>query len=121
MYDITSFDFVWGCAIDIFHLAYEGITKLMLMRTFVLRSTKEAREMLAEISFMYMGTRVFTETARKGRKLQVKMLKGNELGVLILSIFPVIAYRVIEGNTNYWSVTGQMCERYSGISMFLMW
>ncbi len=106
LYDITGFDFIWGVAIDIFHLCFEGISKVMLIRLFVLRKTKDSRQLLADVSLLYEGIRVFTETARKSRKVQVKMLKGNELSVLTLSIFPAIVYNVIEGDTNYWSVTG---------------
>ncbi len=107
LYDITNFDFIWGLAIDVFHICFEGISKLMLVRLFVLRTSKEFRELLMEISFMYEGTRVFSETARKTRRIQVKMMKGNELAVLTLSIFPAIVFCIIEGNTNYWSVSDE--------------
>ena len=111
LYDITNFDFIWGMAIDVFHICFEGISKLMLVRLFVLRTSKESRELLAEISFMYVGTRVFTETARKARRIQVKMLKGNELAVLTLSVFPAIVFCIIEGNTNYWSVSDELLPK----------
>ncbi len=95
---------MWGAAIDCFHNCFEGVSKLMLIRIFINHNTKETRELLAEITFIYLRTRVFSETARKPRKIQVKMLKGNELAVLTLTVFPVIAYYVIDGDTNYWFV-----------------
>ena len=108
LYDISGFDFIWSLAIDIFHLCFEGISKTMLIRMLVLKTSKEAKQLLADITLLYQGTRVFTETARKTRLLQVKKLKGNELAVLTLSIFPAIIYNIIEGDNNhrYWPKTG---------------
>ncbi len=95
LYDFPDLDFIWGLPIDVFHIAFEGITKLMLVRMFVTKSNKETRELLGMLSYYYEKMKVFTETPRKTRKLSVKQLKGNELAVLTFSVFPVLALNLL--------------------------
>ena len=77
-------------AIDIFHLGWEGISKLKLVRLFVACKNAEARGLLAQFSFFYEKMMVFSETSRATRRIVVKQLKGNELAVLTLSAFPLL-------------------------------
>ena len=50
LYDLEGFDVVWHVGIDVFHLCYVGVTKLLLKRMFVARSTVESRQLLQEIN-----------------------------------------------------------------------
>ncbi len=96
LYDFPDLDFIWGLPLDVFHLAFEGITKLMLVRMFVTKTNKEARELLEILSYYYQKMKVFSETARKTRKLSVKQLKGNELAVITFSVFPLLALNLLK-------------------------
>ncbi len=68
----------------------------MLVRMFVTRTSKEAKELLETLSYYYQKMKVFSETARKTRKLSVKQLKGNELAVLTFSVFPFLALNLLQ-------------------------
>ncbi len=96
IYDLPHVDFVWGLPLDIFHLGYEGITKKMLERMFTKRTTKQSKAYLTRLNYYYTKMKVFSESARKARTIKVKNLKGNELGLITLSVLPVIALHVID-------------------------
>ncbi len=68
----------------------------MLVRMFVTKTNKEARELLEILSYYYQKMKVFSETARKTRKLSVKQLKGNELAVITFSVFPLLALNLLK-------------------------
>ncbi len=95
-------DYIWGLPLDVFHLSFEGITKLMLSRMFCKRETKQSKRYLAQLNHYYMKMRVFSETARRSRKINVKNLKGNELGLITMSVLPVLALYVIEDKKPHW-------------------
>ncbi len=97
LYDFPDFDFVWAVAIDIFHLGWEGISKLKLVRLFVNCKNAEARGLLEQFSFFYEKMKVFSETANTSRRIAVKQLKGNELAVLTMSAFPHLAMVLLRG------------------------
>ncbi len=88
---------MWGVAIDIFHLGWEGISKLKLVRLFVACKNAEARGLLAEFSFFYEKKQVFSETARTTRCIAVKQMKGNELAVMTMSAFPLLCMVLMRG------------------------
>ncbi len=98
---------MWDVAIDVFHLCYEGITKLILRRMFVVRCTVESRNLLAELNAYYTEMRVFSETARPSRRIQVMAFKGNELAVFTLSVLPFMALKLMTRATAPWSVNCQ--------------
>ena len=103
LYDLEGVDFIWGVAIDVFHICFEGISKLMLIRLFLVRNTKESREVLGEVNFLYVNMKVFSETASTARPInQVLSLKGNELKVLTMSLFPVLGTSVIRHELPMW-------------------
>ncbi len=59
--------------------------------------------MLAEVNVLYQAMKVFSESARTSRSItQVLSLKGNELKVLTLSVFPVLGTIVIRHNMKPW-------------------
>ena len=92
----TPFDIVWGIPVDQFHLIFEGIVKEMLRRMFVARTTKVSRRFHRALSDMYRATRVFSETPRASRPLQLSSLKGNEYGVLTLSVMIPFAVKILK-------------------------
>ncbi len=97
LFDLQSpFDIVWGLPVDQFHLIFEGIVKEMLRRMFVARDTKESRRFHRGLSNLYRSTRVFSETARASRSLQLSSLKGNEYGVLTLSVMIPFAVKILK-------------------------
>ncbi len=102
IYDLPHVDYIWGLPLDVFHLCYEGITKLMLVRIFVKRKTKQAKRYLKSLNHYYTSMRVFSETPRRTRAISVKNLKGNELGVITLSVLPVLALNVIDDKKAHW-------------------
>ncbi len=103
IYDLPDVHFIWGLPIDVFHNGWEGLTKLKLVRMFVNRNTKESRQVLAEVNVLYQGMKVFSEIARTTRPItQVLSLKGNELKVLTLTVFPVLATIVIRHQMHPW-------------------
>ena len=102
LYDLEGFDVVWQVAIDVFHLCYEGVTKLMLKRMFIARNTVESRQLLQDMNIHYKAMRVFTETARATRTIQVLAFKGNELAVLMLSVMPFLALKLMTRDTAPW-------------------
>ncbi len=102
VYDMPHVDYIWGLPLDIFHLGYEGITKKMLERMFTKRDTVQSRKYLARLNHYYTKMFVFSETARKARKIKVANLKGNELGLITLSVLPVLALQVIDDKKPHW-------------------
>ncbi len=112
LYDLEGFDIVWDVAIDVFHLCYEGITKLQLRRMFVVRSTVESRDLLEELNVHYREMRVFSETARTTRTVQVMAFKGNELAVFTLSVMPFLALKLMTRDAAPWSVNAQFLYKY---------
>ncbi len=102
VYDMPHVDYIWGLPLDIFHLGYEGITKTMLKRMFVKRDTVQSRKYLARLNHYYTKMRVFSETARKAKVIKVANLKGNELGLITMSVLPVLALQVIDDKKPHW-------------------
>ncbi len=103
LYDFPDVDYIWGLPIDVFHNGWEGLTKLKLVRMFINRSTKESRQVLAEVNVLYQAMIVFSESARTARPItQVLSLKGNELKVLTLTVFPVLATSIIRHTIKPW-------------------
>ncbi len=102
LYDLEGSDVVWHVAVDVFHLCYEGVTKLMIKRMFIARNTVESRQLLQDLNIHYKGMRVFTEIARATRTIQVLAFKGNKLGVLTLSVMPFLAIKLMTRDTAPW-------------------
>ncbi len=103
IYDLEGVDLIWGLPIDVFHIGFEGVTKLMLIRLFVVRDTKESREVLAEVNLLYTSMKVFSAIPRTTRPInQVLSLKGNELKVLTMSLFPVLGTSIIRFQLPIW-------------------
>ncbi len=96
LYEFPDLDYIWGLAVDAFHLLFEGIAKQMMVRLFVTKTNREARQLLEELSFHYQKMAVFSETARKTRKISVKQLKGNELFVMTFSVFPYLCLQLLK-------------------------
>ena len=99
LYDLEGFDVVWQVAVDVFHLCYEGVTKLMLKRMFIARYTVDT---LQDLNIHYKRMRVFTETARATKTIQVLAFKGNELAVLTLSVMPFLALKLMTWDIAPW-------------------
>ncbi len=102
LYDLEGFDVVWQVAVSVLYLCYEGVTKLMLKRMLIDRNTMESRQLLQDLNIHYKGMRVFTETARATRTIQVLAFKGNELAVLTPSFMPFLALKPMTRNTTLW-------------------
>ncbi len=110
LYDFPHLHFIWGLALDAFHLLFEGIAKRMLLRLFVARTDRETRQLLEELSYHYQKMAVFTETARKTRKISIKQLKGNELAVMTFSVFPYLSLQLMkEKKDDYWWELSDCC------------
>ena len=103
LYDLVPpFDTIWMLPIDVFHIAFEGITKTMLNRMFVLRCTRESRAVLMQINYLYKKMRVFSETARSSRTIRPAQLKGSELAVVTFTVFITLALQVLNAMDNHW-------------------
>jgi len=84
----ADIDLVWCFPLDVFHLCFEGITAKMLKNLFLIRTGKLFRDLLADFTKSYEAMKVFSETARYTRRLNLKRLKGHEYGVITLSALP---------------------------------
>ncbi len=87
---------MWGLPVDQFHLIFEGIVKEMLKRMFINRGTIESRRFHRALSDMFRGTRVFSEIPRAARPLHLSSLKGNEYGVLALSVLIPFCVQILK-------------------------
>jgi hypothetical protein len=85
-----------------FHLLKEGLTKQMLTRLFVSRKGRRSREIMDMFSGAYQRMTVFTETARRPRKIQVLQMKGSELGVIAMAVFPSLFRDFMHGSSSDW-------------------
>ncbi len=103
LYDIDPpMDTIWMLPIDIFHIAFEGITKTMLTRMFVTRDTRESRAILMQLNYFYKRMRVFSESARRTRTIRPKQLKGSELAVITFSALITLALDIIDAKGDHW-------------------
>jgi hypothetical protein len=74
----------------------------MLVRLFQKRRTKHSLEFLSSFTKAYLHMKVFTETPRRPRKIQILLMTGNELGVLTLSVFPSLFTDCIKSTASHW-------------------
>ena len=80
----------------------EGMTKLIVSRLFEQTKAATAKRIFAEWSEVYENTRVFTETARRSRKITTKNMKGSEFGVLLFAAFPSLILQLEDYQTGIW-------------------
>ncbi len=92
---LHEIDIVWDLPPDIFHLLWEGITRDKLKRMFINRVNKISKGLLNDLSQAYRATRVFSETPRRPHAIHVKSLKGSELALITMSVFPLLVERLM--------------------------
>ena len=90
----SGLDIVWGLPLDEFHLVKEGLTKLMLSRMLWTTQHRESRDLHNKMNLAYRNMAVLSEMPRRTRSIQQHM-KGSELGVIAMSLFPHVAADLI--------------------------
>ena len=80
----------------------EGISKLLVKRLFEDSKAKTAKKIMAEWSEIYENTRVFSETARRTRKINTGQMKGREFVVILFAAFPSLVVILERYKTGLW-------------------
>lgn len=93
---------MWDLPADPFHLLFEGITKQMLSRMFVQTKANEAKQYQQQLSDAFETTKIFSESARRTHAILISNLKGNELGIMTLAIFPHLAANILRTAKDVW-------------------
>ncbi len=73
----------------------------MLYRMFEKRKTMESVQLLEDMSRAYKSMKVFSETPRKPRQINMNMT-GSEMGVLTFSVFPVLIKKLMRFTSSHW-------------------
>ncbi len=96
LYDLNDFDIVEDFGSDCFHNIAEGCSKRKMERMFINRKSKYSAYILLMMSGAYKSMRVFSEMPRRTRTISPATMKGNELTVIILSVFPALAVELMD-------------------------
>ena len=99
---LEPFSIVWSLPPDEFHLVKEGLTKLIVKRLFEDSSTRTSKAIFTRWNMAYELCRVFTESARRTRKIATGSMKGSEFGVLVYSAFPVLVEILEDYEAGHW-------------------
>ena len=103
MHDVgDDFSIIWNLPTEEFHLCKEGITKTIIKRLLEDSTSKIAKEIHARWSEVYERTKVFTETARRTRRIATGDMKGSEFGVVLFAAFPSLVLILQEYNVEHW-------------------
>ena len=103
LYDIGEhFSIIWNVPTEEFHLCKEGVTKGIIKRLFEDSSTQTSREILRLWTDIYERTRVFSETARRTRRIASGQMKGSEFGVILFAAFPALVMLLDDYQTEHW-------------------
>ena len=98
------FSVVWSVPVEQFHLLYEGLAKMFIVRLFIDSAPSESRDIFAEWNQM---TAVFSETPRRARKITGQM-KGAEYAVMSFTAFPTLVLLMQDRDADYWFVENSM-------------
>ena len=85
------FDIIFHAPSDEFHLVKEGVAKMMIRRLFEDSNTMLTRDIREEWSYHYEVMTVCSEMPRCTNSINTSSMKGNELGLVLYSSFPVLA------------------------------
>ncbi len=96
LYDLNNFDIVDDFGTDCFHNVAEGCSKRKLERMFINRKSRYSAYILLTMSGAYKSMRVFSEMPRRSRTINPASMKGNELTVITLSVFPALAIDLMD-------------------------
>ncbi len=96
LYDLRDFDIVEDFGADCFHLTAEGCSKRKMERMFHNRKSQYSAYVLLMMSGAYESMTVFSEMPRRSRVIKPLTMKGNELTVITLSVFPALAIELMD-------------------------
>ena len=98
----APFDVIFHAPSDEFHLLKEGLTKMMIRRLLEDSNTMVTREIREEWSYYYEIMTVGSEMARCTKTINTASMKGNELGQVLYSAFPVLAQILDRHQSDRW-------------------
>lgn len=81
---------IWQAPPEVFHLLWEGLSKQIMQRLFTMTSKKANKTLLTALEDQYCDMKVLTEMPRCSRSLRINLLRGNELKVITMSVFPAL-------------------------------
>ena len=91
LYDIVRpFSVLWHIPLEEFHLIKEGLAKMIVHRMFESCKTAESRDIYFDWNLAFVATKVCSEISRCTRGINSQKMKGAELGVVVLTGFPVL-------------------------------
>ncbi len=96
LYDLRNFDIVEDFGTDCFHNIAEGCSKIKIERMFINRKSRYSAYILLMMSGAYKSMKVFSEMPRRSRTISPANMKGNELTVITLSVFPALAVELMD-------------------------
>ena len=96
------FSIIWNLPTEEFHLCKEGVAKTIIKRLLEDSTSKTAKEIHARWSEIYERTKVFSETARRTRRIATGDMKGSEFGVVLFSAFPSLVSILDEYRIGHW-------------------
>ena len=82
----------------------EGLTKTIIKRLLEDSTSKTAKEILRRWTEVYERTKVFSETARRTRRIATGDMKGSEFGVVLFSAFPALVNILEDYKFDHWQV-----------------
>lgn len=93
LWDIPHFDFVRDSPTEYMHSVCIGVVKRMIILTFNVgelrqRVTKRKLSSPVQFNILMIETKVFKELSRRARKLDLSVMKAQELRNIILFFFP---------------------------------
>ena len=78
------------------------VANVLVSNCRIKQKTKIAKEIHARWSEVYERTKVFTETARRTRRIATGDMKGSEFGVVLFAAFPSLVLILQEYNVEHW-------------------
>ncbi len=82
------FDLTWDAPTEEFHLVKEGYFKGSITGLLYTSKAREVVVLAEEYSYIYSNMRVLSEMSRRTRSIRIAKMKGNELGVMMMSTIP---------------------------------
>lgn len=102
LYDFPQpFSALWSVPTEQFHLLFEGITKMVIQRTFEHTDTCESRKIYKAWNQAYLEMAVFSETPRTTRRISSSM-KGSEFATIAFSAFAALIPLMLEEIGVHW-------------------
>ena len=93
--DYEGFNFILGIPIDYMHHVCLGVVKRLIELTFNVgdnrkRLTKRKLSLAKDFNDVMLKTKVPSEFSRRGRTLDLKVMKGEEMRNIVLFFFPIV-------------------------------